>query len=55
LEPPAIAGALHSYDGIRRFRLPMQDAKAAAPLIPKSRRGKPQAPPPIPVGIVEER
>jgi hypothetical protein len=37
---PAIAGALHSYDGVRRFRMPMQDAKAAAPLQPKSRRGK---------------
>ena len=51
--PPAIAGALHSYDGIRRFRLPMQDARAAASLLPKSRRGKPQAPPPIPIGIVD--
>ena len=28
----AVAGALHSYDGIRRFRLPMDDAPAAAPL-----------------------
>ena len=53
--PPAIAAALHSYDGIRRFRLPMQDARAAAPLLPKSRRGKPQAPPPVPVGISAER
>jgi xanthine dehydrogenase molybdenum-binding subunit len=53
--PPAIAGALHSYDGIRRFRLPMQDARAAAPMLPKSRRGKPQAPPPIPVGIRDAR
>jgi xanthine dehydrogenase molybdenum-binding subunit len=53
--PPAIAGALHSYDGIRRFRLPMQDARAAVPLIPKSRRGKPLPPPPIPVGIVDAR
>jgi xanthine dehydrogenase molybdenum-binding subunit len=34
----AVAGALHSYDGIRRFRLPMSDAPAAAPLLPKSRR-----------------
>jgi len=34
----AVAGALHSYDGIRRFRLPMDDAPAAAPLLPKSRR-----------------
>jgi xanthine dehydrogenase molybdenum-binding subunit len=35
---PAVASALHAYDGIRRFRLPMQDAPAAAPSIPKSRR-----------------
>jgi CO/xanthine dehydrogenase Mo-binding subunit/aerobic-type carbon monoxide dehydrogenase small subunit (CoxS/CutS family) len=34
----AVAGALHSYDGIRRLSLPMEDAPAAAPLIPKSRR-----------------
>jgi xanthine dehydrogenase molybdenum-binding subunit len=34
----AVAGALHSYDGIRRFRLPMQDAPAALPSVPKSRR-----------------
>ena len=34
----AVAGALHSYDGIRRFRLPMQDAPAAVPSVPKSRR-----------------
>ncbi|MGH9356197.1 MAG: molybdopterin cofactor-binding domain-containing protein, partial [Terriglobia bacterium] len=34
----AVAGALYSYDGIRRFRLPMQDSQAAAPSIPKSRR-----------------
>jgi xanthine dehydrogenase molybdenum-binding subunit len=34
----AVAAALHSYDGIRRVRLPMDDAPAAAPLIPKSRR-----------------
>jgi len=34
----AVAGALHSYDGIRRFRLPMDDAPAAAPSLPKSRR-----------------
>ena len=33
----AVAGALHAYDGIRRFRLPMDDAAAAAPLVPKSR------------------
>jgi selenium-dependent xanthine dehydrogenase len=34
----AVAGALYSYDGIRRTSLPMDDAPAAAPLIPKSRR-----------------
>jgi CO/xanthine dehydrogenase Mo-binding subunit/aerobic-type carbon monoxide dehydrogenase small subunit (CoxS/CutS family) len=34
----AVAGALYSYDGIRRFRLPMQDSPAAAPSVPKSRR-----------------
>jgi selenium-dependent xanthine dehydrogenase len=33
----AVAGALHSYDGIRRFKLPMDDAPAAAPSVPKSR------------------
>jgi xanthine dehydrogenase molybdenum-binding subunit len=34
----AVAGALHSYDGKRRFQLPMQDAPAAAASVPKSRR-----------------
>ena len=34
----AVASALYSYDGIRRFRLPMDDAPAAAPSVPKSRR-----------------
>ena len=34
----AVAGALYSYDGIRRFHLPMDDAPAAAPSVPKSRR-----------------
>jgi aldehyde oxidoreductase len=34
----AVAGALHSFDGIRRFRLPMDDAPAAAGSLPKSRR-----------------
>jgi hypothetical protein len=29
---------LCDYDGIRRFRLPMDDAPASAPMIPKSRR-----------------
>ena len=40
----AVASALHSYDGIRRVRLPMQDAPAAAPSVPKSRR-KPRVSP----------
>jgi xanthine dehydrogenase molybdenum-binding subunit len=35
----AVAGALHAFDGKRRFRLPMTDAPAAAPSVPKSRRG----------------
>jgi xanthine dehydrogenase molybdenum-binding subunit len=34
----AVADALFSYDGIRRFKLPMDDAPAAAPSVPKSRR-----------------
>jgi xanthine dehydrogenase molybdenum-binding subunit len=34
----AVAGALYSYDRIRRVRLPMDDAPAAAPSVPKSRR-----------------
>ena len=34
----AVAGALYSFDGIRRFRLPMDDAPAALPSLPKSRR-----------------
>ncbi|NNM05172.1 MAG: selenium-dependent xanthine dehydrogenase [Gemmatimonadetes bacterium] len=34
----AVAGALYAYDGKRRFRLPMKDAPAAAPSVPKSRR-----------------
>jgi xanthine dehydrogenase molybdenum-binding subunit len=34
----AVAGALYAYDGIRRFHLPMQDAPAAAPSVPKSRK-----------------
>ncbi len=36
----AVAGALYSYDGIRRFNLPMQDSPAAAPSVPKSRKKK---------------
>src|SRR5262245_56036505 len=39
----AVAGALHSYDGIRRVSLPMSDAPAASALLPKTRsRGKGQ-------------
>ena len=34
----AVAGALQSYDGKYRSRLPMDDAPAAGPLLPKSRR-----------------
>ncbi len=34
----AVAGALHAYDGIRRFSLPMDDAPAARPSVPKSRQ-----------------
>ena len=36
----AVAGALYAYDGIRRFDLPMTDAPAAAPSVPKSRLKK---------------
>lgn len=34
----AVAGALHAFDGKRRFLLPMTDAPAAQPSVPKSRR-----------------
>lgn len=34
----AVAAALYAYDGIRRVQLPMTDAPAAAPSVPKSRR-----------------
>lgn len=34
----AVAGALHAFDGKRRFALPMSDAPAARPSVPKSRR-----------------
>ena len=37
----AVAGALYSYDKIRRFSLPMDDAPAAQPSVPKSRRKAP--------------
>ena len=43
----AVAGALYSYDGIRRFRLPMQDSPAAAPSIPKARRAATPRPAPV--------
>lgn len=39
----AVASALHAYDGIRRFHLPMDDSPAAAPSVPKSRRKIQQA------------
>jgi xanthine dehydrogenase molybdenum-binding subunit len=39
----AVAGALHSFDGIRRYRLPMNDAAAAAPLLPKKSKRKAQS------------
>jgi xanthine dehydrogenase molybdenum-binding subunit len=39
----AVAGALHSFDGIRRYRLPMDDAAAAAPLRPKRSKRKAQS------------
>ncbi len=34
----AVAAALYAYDGVRRFDLPMSDAAAARPSLPKSRR-----------------
>src|SRR3982074_1283477 len=34
----AVAGALYSYDKVRRFVLPMQDSPAAESSVPKSRR-----------------
>jgi selenium-dependent xanthine dehydrogenase len=37
----AVAGALYSYDKIRRYCLPMDDSPAAAASVPKSRRKKP--------------
>jgi xanthine dehydrogenase molybdenum-binding subunit len=48
----AVAAALHSYDGIRRFRLPMDDSPAAAPSVPKSRRKSVKAPSHLPVEAV---
>jgi xanthine dehydrogenase molybdenum-binding subunit len=35
----AVAAALYSYDRIRRYSLPMSNSPAAAPFVPKSRRG----------------
>jgi len=35
---PAVASALYSYDKMRRFSMPMQDAPAAQPILPKSRK-----------------
>jgi hypothetical protein len=43
----AVAAALHSFDGIRRFSLPMQDSPAAEPSVPKSRKKKT-----IPTGVL---
>lgn len=40
----AVAAALHSYDGIRRYNLPMQDSAAAEPSVPKSRKKKAAVP-----------
>jgi aldehyde oxidoreductase len=37
----AVQAALYSFDGKRRFTLPMDDAAAAAPSVPKSRRKTP--------------
>ena len=34
----AVASALHAFDGKRRFRLPMTDAPAAAPSVPRVRK-----------------
>jgi hypothetical protein len=39
-EARLVAGALHSYDGIRRVSLPMDGAPAAAALLPKTRRNR---------------
>lgn len=43
----AVAAALHSYDRIRRFSLPMQDSPAAEPSVPKSRKKKA-----VPAGVM---
>ena len=44
----AVAAALHSYDGIRRFNLPMQDSPAAAPSVPKTRKKRGM----VPAGVI---
>jgi len=38
---PAVAAALYSYDRVRRFSMPMEDAAAAQPILPKSRKKGP--------------
>ena len=48
----AVAGALHAFDGIRRVTLPMDDAPAAKPSVPKARRRSavvPEGAPGVPV------
>jgi CO/xanthine dehydrogenase Mo-binding subunit/aerobic-type carbon monoxide dehydrogenase small subunit (CoxS/CutS family) len=47
----AVAAALYSYDGIRRFSLPMQDSPAAEPSVPKSRKKKAIPSVSIPSGV----
>ena len=34
----AVAGALYTFDGIRRTRLPMKDSPAALAAVPKLRK-----------------
>ncbi|KPJ94363.1 MAG: molybdenum hydroxylase, partial [Gemmatimonas sp. SG8_17] len=34
----AVAGALHAYDGVRRYCLPMDDAVTARPSVPRARQ-----------------
>ncbi|HTA67459.1 MAG TPA: selenium-dependent xanthine dehydrogenase [Bryobacteraceae bacterium] len=50
----AVAGALYSYDGIRRFSLPMDDSPAAAPSVPKSRRKSLAGPRPVKSPVLAE-
>jgi xanthine dehydrogenase molybdenum-binding subunit len=49
----AVAAALHSFDRIRRFNLPMQDSPAAAPSVPKSRKKKASAPAAVMSSVAE--